>query len=51
MEDLNAKGGSYQRQADGSIKLIDRTEEATPGPVAPAEKQAPAKATKPGKED
>jgi len=45
MEDLNARGGSYQKQPDGSIKLIGRTEEAKP-----VEKPVAAKAAKPGKE-
>lgn len=34
-------GGSYIRQADGSLKLVERTQEAKPGrPPAPAKTTA-----------
>lgn len=35
LEEHHGKGGSYERQEDGSLKLITRTEEAKPA-SAPA---------------
>ncbi len=49
MEDLNAKGGSYQRQPDGSLKLVNRTEEPKAKPEA-SEKPAAAKVAKSAKD-
>ncbi|WP_337267060.1 hypothetical protein [Oryzifoliimicrobium ureilyticus] len=38
MEDHEGKGGSYIRQPDGSLKLVERTQEPKPPePDAPAE--------------
>ncbi|KQR75749.1 hypothetical protein [Rhizobium sp. Leaf341] len=41
MEDQNV-GGSYIRQKDGSLKLVDRTEEAKPEVTDIASTDAPA---------
>jgi hypothetical protein len=54
MKDLNEMGGSYTRQADGSLKLTARTAAAEPpetqSPQQEPEKPAPSKAPKPAKE-
>lgn len=49
MDDLNAKGGSYQRQKDGSLKLVSRTEEAQ-AEADTTEKPAASKTAKPAKD-
>ncbi|WP_440410623.1 hypothetical protein [Neorhizobium petrolearium] len=51
---MKGQGGSYLRQADGSLKLVSRTEQAKPEiePAASAEPAAEAKpAGKPKKEN
>lgn len=46
MDDNASKGGSYIRQKDGSLKLVERTEPAPATPV-PAEQEP----VKPAKKD
>lgn len=48
MDESASKGGSYIRQKDGSLKLVERTE---PAPAAPVVDSDAAKAEKKGNPD